>query len=560
MAADTMEEEKRLQAFGALLEKRQATRAASFERGMSLKINTLKERNLLISKDMEKITGLRKDVDLTDGKLQALVTHITQMRIDMEKASQRAEADAQGAKDAMAKHAGETLSHMEKSLVSFSAQLREESNKGIAAAMLAVEKARHDSETATAEAHARLQAMEGVIQGRLAKTDATLKKDFRLLSGDLEKRMKMLSAGIAKNEVVEREFEKAAGAKFDSVAGRIAAIDDRIGKSEDRVLDDMEFFKQTIKGAEANLKAHVERLDKAIDHKVTKAVTTLDRQSVQARTKMSEELTSGIAEADRKIGLLAKDVGTMRSGLSVIQNIHAELVRRKEENAALQARVSAIAKEISGKSEKDDMRISKQVEVMETKIKGAIESAESRMVRENVRSFAAARHSLRKDIQMLREENASLKAEVRNLKAMGALVTGIQQRMAAIDRKFDSSVSEVEKLSSSVASGIENQALRASKEISGFSAGIRAELRETLSKEKERFAGQSASVEARYAAVARKLEATERQAVLAGASGQANGKAIAAVNADMKRLTADIALLRKRYAAEMAKLLKEIEG
>jgi hypothetical protein len=560
LAADALEEDKKLQAFGAMLDKRQTARAAAFERAASVKINALKEKNLLITKDMEKIAVLRKDIDMTDGKLQAIATHITQMRIDMEKASQRAEADAAASKDAMAKHAGETLSHMEKSLLSFSAQLRDESNKGIAAAMLAVEKARHDSETATAEAHARLQAMETVIQARLSKTDAALKKDFRLLSSDLEKRMKMLSAGIARNEAVEREFEKSAAAKFDAIAGKMAIIDDRIGKSEDRVLDDMEFFKQSIKGAEANLKAHVGRLEKAIDSRVTKAVTALDRQSLQARTKMSEELTAGLTDAERKIGLLAKDVATMKSGLSIIQNMNAELARRKEETAALQSRVSAIAKDISDKSEKEDMRIARQVEVMETRIKGAIESAESRMVRENVKSFAAARHSLRKDIQTLREENASLKAEVRNLKAMGALVTGIQQRMAALDKKFESSVSEVEKVSASVTAGIENQALRSSKEIAGFSSGVRAELKDILSSEKERFAAQSADVAARYAAAARKMEAAERQAALASATGQANGKAIGAVQADMKRLAADIALLRKRYAAEMAKLMKEIEG
>lgn len=560
MAADALEEEKRLQAFGALLEKKQAARAASFERVMSVKINTLKERNILITKDMEKIAGLRKDTDLLDGKLQALITHITQMRIDMEKASQRAEADAQGAKDAMAKHAGETLSQMEKSLLSFSAQLREESEKGLSAAMLAVEKARHDAETGTAEAHARLQDMEGVIQARLAKTDAALKKDFRLLSADLEKRMKMLQAAIAKNEAAEREHEKASGIKFDALKRNDDILMEKLGKSEDRVLDDMEFFKQSIKGAETSLKTHVERLEKAMEQKVAKAVSALDMQSLQARTRMGEELTSGLSEAERKIGLLAKDVATMRSGLSAIQAINAELTRRKEETTALHARVSAMAKEISGKSEKDDMMISKQVEILETKIKGAIASAEGRMVRENVKSFAAARHSLRKDIQTLREENASLKAEVRNLKAMGTLVTGIQQRMAALDKKFESSVSEVEKVSASVTAVIENQALRSSKEMAGFSSGIRAELNAILSKEKERFAGQSADVQARYADVASKLSAIERQAALAGTASHANGKAIGVVQADMKRLAADIALLRKRYAAEMAKLMKEIEG
>jgi hypothetical protein len=482
------------------------------------------------------------------------------LRIDLEKSMQKAETDMEALKASTAAQTAASIAQSEKRLLALSTQLRAEQEKGFSAVRLAIEETRRASEEKTTQTAARMEAVEETIQERLGKAQAAMKKDFSTLSGDLEKRIKMLEAGITKNETVERGFEKATQLKFDAMAAKIGAIDSRIGKSEDRVLDDMEFFRQSIKGTESSLKVHVDRLEKAIDHKVTKAVTTLDKHSLQARTKMSEELTSGITETERKIGLLAKDVGTMKSGLSVIQNISAEVIKRKEENAALQARVSAIAKDLSGKSEKDNMMISKQVDLMEAKIKGMVDSAESRMVKENVRSFSAARQSLKKDIHTLREENATLKAEVKNLKAMGSLVSNVQQSMVALDRKVDASTGGVEKLSASVSSDIEKEALTVSRDITALSARMKADLKDTLAKEKERFAAQAADLETGRAVLIRRIDDMARQVSAAAQAAQGNAKVIAASNADMRRLSAEVSALKKRYAAELEKLMKEIEG
>jgi regulator of replication initiation timing len=182
---------------------------------------------------------------------------------------------------------------------------------------------------------------------------------------------------------------------------------------------------------------------------------------------------------------------------------------------------------------------------MEAKIKGMVDLAETRMVKENVRSFAAARQSLKKDIHMLREENAALKAEVKNLKAMAGAVSGVQQSMVALDRKVDASVGGVEKLSASVSANIENEALRVSRDITALSARMKADLKDTLAKEKERFAAQSADMETGRAVLVKRIEDMARQVSAAGQDSQSKTKAIAAAQADMKRLASDVSALRR---------------
>jgi predicted nucleic acid-binding Zn-ribbon protein len=297
-------------------------------------------------------------------------------------------------------------------------------------------------------------------------------------------------------------------------------------------------FKDLSRRRELVIKNETHRIGKSVDQKVGHAVLQLER----------------------KAGLMGKDIESLKALDAEIDKVITELGRRKDETAALSAKVNSISQTLTGKSEKDDLKLRKQMEVLQSDVKNRLETAEARILKENVRSFSEARHSIRKDVHALRVENATLKAEIRNLRSIGGAVNDLQQAFVAVQKKVDDSVNNVEKIASGVSSDIEKQALKVSKDLAGVSAGLKADLKDVIAREKERFAGQSAELDAKYAGLTKNVTGLSGQAAETRQTATANARGLAALDRRVGALMKEIVGLKKEYKVEMGKLLKELEG
>jgi regulator of replication initiation timing len=198
--------------------------------------------------------------------------------------------------------------------------------------------------------------------------------------------------------------------------------------------------------------------------------------------------------------------------------------------------------------------------MLQAEVKNSLDAAESRIVEENVKSFSQARHELKKDIHALREENAALKAEIKNIRNLGGIVNDLQKAVVGSQRKADEAVSSVEQISAGVSSEMEKQFLKMSKDMAGISAGMKAEMKDMLAKEKERFASQSAGLEAKYSDMAAKAEDLSGKTAGNYQTSTANRKNISQLDKKTGNLMKEIVRLKKEYRIEMGKLLKELEG
>ncbi len=552
--------EGKMQSLRAAVDKSSTAKAAALSSSLGAKMELIKERSLIMGKDIEELYKFEKDIEGLEGKLQAAISHITQIRLDMEKLSQSIRNDMAATKTTIANDIQSLSAEAEKRLLSLSSELSKTDEKIMGDMKLEFQKSQKALSDQLDKVRADMAAFESSADVRMRKAEATLKRIQADFSADVEKRMKMLEAGIQGNAETSRDIQKMCDTKFAEIVKRAHIDHDNLTLAETKILEELEVFKDMTKRKEMTLANRLEKLSKSVDGKLERASAGLEKHADAIVGKVNTDLLTSIGSVQKGMSLMGKDIQALRSLGTEMSGLADELSKRKEETAALSAKLDSMSHAIADKSEKDDMRIKEHMSSVENDIKTRLETAESRIVRENVRSFAAARQTLKKDIHALREENAALKAEVRNLRGMIPVVNGMQKSISAIDHKAEESRATVEKISSTISSDIEKEALKVSKELAGISAKLKADLRDVLAREKERFAGQSADISAKYDVIARTAGGLSGQVTSNSDAVVLNKKRISSVDAKVDRILNEIVGLKKQYKVEMGKLLKELEG
>ena len=264
-------------------------------------------------------------------------------------------------------------------------------------------------------------------------------------------------------------------------------------------------------------------------------------------------------EADKKIGLMERDIKNILGVSANLEQVAAETEKRKQEIAALDAKIDAINAAVQSKSEKDDMKLRNAMEAMEKDIQGRLEKAESSILSENVRSFNDVRKNLKNDIHTLREENAVLKTEIKNLQKLGAVVTDLQQEIAGMKARMASSMNEMDKLSAKVRSNIEKEALKVSKDMAGISTGLKSELKDVIAAERERFAAKEAELDAKLSELSGTVSEISSASSSTSVKSESNARKLSMLEKKLTRLMNEIVGLKKEYKTEMGKLLKDLE-
>ncbi len=520
------------------LNKKTSSRLTAYEKKTDAKLDTLREHSLLMGKDIEALKKFEGDIQGLEGKLQVTVSNLTQTRLDMEKLAQRVKGEMDKTTAAVDDELLKVTADVNAKLLELSSDLKQTEERNMGEIRLEAEKTQTGLNKQIVSMKAGMTAFENGVNAKIKTAQAALKKDMTAFENGLEKRLKILESNISANAVSQKETERAINEKLQIMARHNDDTAQKIEMVSADLAGQLQSFKDLSTRREISIKNEMHRIGKSVDQKVGHAVLQLER----------------------KAGLMNKDIESLKALDVQIGKVITELGRRKEETAAIGAKVNSITQTLTGKSEKDDMKLSKQMEVLRSDVKNRLETAEARILKENVRSFSDARHSLKKDIHALRVENAGLKAEIRNLRNIGGVVNDLQQAFSVLQRRVDESVNNVEKVASGVSSDIEKQALKVSKDLAGVSAGLKADLKDILAREKERFAGQSAELQARYAEISKKVTALSGQEADSRQTAGASAKGLAVLGKRVDSLMDEIVGLKKEYKVEMGKLLKELEG
>ncbi|MCK4714106.1 MAG: hypothetical protein KAT35_00905, partial [Candidatus Aenigmarchaeota archaeon] len=403
------------------LDRKISTRINVSEKRNDSKMDALREHNLLMAKDIEALKKFEGDLQGLEGKLQTIVSNLTQARLDMEKLAQRVKSEMTRTKATVDDELGKVTNDVNTKLLEFASDLKQADERNLGIIRLELKKNQTAVNKQLQGMAVDMSSFENDMNAKIRSGQAAIKKELTTFGSDVDKRLRMLEASIGANTKNQKELERIFNGKTEDMIRHDSAIDERIDRVEAGLMDHMENFKDITKRRELMTKNEMARIRKSVDQKVGHAAL----------------------ELERKIGLLGKDVENLKSIESEIGGIAEELRKRKEESAAISAKIGAISQEITDKSEKDDMKIKEQLDMMQSDMMTSLGTAESRTVKYHAGLLSTVRQTLKKDIQSLKEHHAAMKTEIKNLRGLGSAVNDIQQAVTATQKKVDDTVNNV---------------------------------------------------------------------------------------------------------------------
>ncbi|UCD03233.1 MAG: hypothetical protein JSV63_01180 [Candidatus Aenigmatarchaeota archaeon] len=527
-----------MKALKVAMDRKTTTRLNLLEKKTDSKMDTLREQNLLMGKDIEALKKFEGDIEGLEGKLQTTVANLTQTRLDMEGLAQRVKGEMGKTKIAVDNEMELARNDVDQKLAALSATMADMNEKNLSIIRAEVRKQQQAFSKKIKENSDELVSFEDSVNSAMKNTSEDVKNQLAAFNSGIEKRLSTLEAGLNTSSKNQKDMERIFNEKFESSLKHSGTTDERIDNVEATLSEHLSNFKELTKRREMVLKNELNKIGKAADQKIGHASL----------------------ELERKIALLTKDIDSVRAFGTDIGKVITELEKTKEESASLRARMNSISQDITNKSEKADMIIKKQLEMLQAEVKNSLDAAEARIVKENVRSFSQARHNLKKDVHSLREDNAALKAEIKNLRSLGDMVSDIRQAVVDSQKKSDEALSTVEQMSAGISAEVEKQALKMSKDLTEISAGLQADMKDTLAKEKQRFASQSAELDTRYSELAEMTAGLRAESKANYTTSASNKKNIASLEKKIGTILNEIVGLKKEYKTEMGKLLRELEG
>ena len=530
--------EKRFAALSAAIEKKESQRLAALGKSIGMKLSTLRERDLLLGKDIEALRKLEAGFAGLDGRVQEVIGQLSQQKLDREKLSQRslgAEASAKAELKAGLEKASRDAAG---GLARLSSELRQADEKNLGALRLEMSESAQSVDGKLAAFLDSMKAFQKSAAAKAQRAESSLSRGQAAFSSGMEKRLKALE------KVMEAEA-KSRSSSEKSTAARIAGLDASLTAASKELED----------------------TDKRVEQSIKLAAAQLQKQNTSIIGKMREDFLREMHDASSKASLLGREVQGIKAMEAEIKSLTAGVRKGEGSVAGLEGRMDEVSQALKENSAKDDLRIRKGVEVLESQVKSSLEAAEARLTKESLTAFSAARADLMKGVQEVREENTRLKAEIKNLHGLLGAVGGLQKDVAALSKKSDDLGRRVERVSDSASSGMETESLKVSKDLAAVASKVKAELKDMVATEREKFAGTSADLAARHDALSKSLG--ELSLKVQGLSGQERQDAEASaagirhveeLERKVEKLLAETARWRKEYKEEVSRLLKEIEG
>lgn len=563
----------------------------AFEKRFEGKISILRERNLLIGKDIEALRKFENDIEGLEGRLQETISHLTQSKMDMGKLESKTKATVTRSRNEIMREIEKISEEFDKKIISFASELRNADDKNFKKTTHEVTSHQTVLEKELDEFQQRLYKTQKTLKNDFKETSEMIKSDFNLFKNDLEKRMKLLKSGIDANRKHSESFQKMITEKvanmdnaivansgeiknissfkseIDQLAKEASQLGARMSRAEKELTDNIDSFRDKFEKNKIVIDNSLVNIDKKIDEKVRQASSELAQENTAIITKLKEDIVENTNSINQKLGLFSKEMSRIKSIESELKSLGAGLRRREDDAQAMNSRIDAVSSGITDKSEKDDMRLKEQIGLLKSEINSKMEATETNMVKENVRAFSDARRVLKKDVHALREENAKLKAEMKGIRDLANAVDTLRRDVVVMGRKVSEYGNTLETVSKGVSTHAEKEALRISKDMAGIASKLKADLKDMISHEKESFARQSAGLNAKTKNIEDALSATTKQIEemasreSAGMTHTAsNKKHIASLDKKVDKLLGEIVGLKKEYKVEMDKLLKEIEG
>ncbi|MBN2330927.1 MAG: hypothetical protein JXC85_03860 [Candidatus Aenigmarchaeota archaeon] len=585
------ETDKKLDALRLSLDRKVAGKAAALEKDLNAKINMLRERNLIIGKDIEAIMKFEQDIGGLDGRLQETIANLSQTKLDMEKLEGRIkgvmskkEADISGALKGLA-------DDVDRKVLSFSSDLRQKDEKNLRETMLRLEEIQAHLARQLESANSARLSFERKVDSKVRKAGSALRSGLGSEIRGVDERLRMLEKGIDGNARAQKDSEKAILGKISSLdsglaaaSGEIAGLREmkgrmgdmvkqaatmsrRIQTTEAGVNENIASFKDRFERNRIIIKNELQKIDKKIDERVKLISSELGKENAAVIAKLREDNMAALISLRSRAEATSKEVARLKALTSDIKALAAGLRKADDADAALQSKIDAISRQVMDKSERDDMRLKKQLDLLKSEIKSGLEAAESRITEENVKAFSAARHNLRQDVHALREDNAALKADVKGLHSLAAMVTGMQKSVAGMEKRMDAFGNSMDRLAAGTSARLENEALRASKDMAGTAAKLKSDLKDMIAAEKQAFGRQSAGLESRFEGLGKSVaEVGKSLQELGGQAGKntqlsaANRKRLEMLDKRLQKVLGEIVSWKKEYKLELDRLLKEIEG
>ena len=535
------------------IQKKTTARISVFERKVDAKLNTLRERDLLLSKDVEALKKFEADIEGLDGRLQETAAGLAQSKIDMGKLEQSAKAVMAATRASVGQEMQALSEQNERKMLQLSSGLKQADEKNLGALRLEA-RANQDALAKQMESFRRSSLkFEKTLGSKIRAGEVKLKADTQGALAGLGKRLQLLESDAAAASKDRKDIERLLSEKMSVLDSRISAasaelreqkkmktqlsglvkhadmIADRIDKTEKSLMDNVETFKNRFEKNKIIIQNELDKIDTKIGHSVKQAVTDIQKQNTAGVSKMREQFLADVRRTEEGLGLLG-------------------------------AKVRNMSEKMDERSQKMDMIVKKELEMINAGVKKTLEAASAQMGKENVSLFSTARHELRKDVQKLREENVTLKSEVKHLLALANVVNDLQKNVVVMGRKVDGFGVTVDKTTAEARARLDNEALKAGKEMAGMSARMKADLKDTIAAEKESFARQSAELNARFESLAKGLSDTAAGTDASSKLSASNSRQLAEIDKRMRSLLKEVVVLKKQYKIEMGKLLKEIEG
>jgi len=510
--------ENRLESLKVSTDRKTSAKMSAFEKVLEGKMNMLKERSLLIGKDIEELRKLESGVSGLEGRAQETIAHLTQTKLDIGKMEQQLKGAVAGIKADVKKETDAISADVEKEVLTFASELKAADEKNLGAIRLELNRNREDQEKAISLFETKVMSYENVLNQKMQKAESEIKKESLAFVGSAEKRLKMLEKSLEASGKSSTDFERAITAKMSSMETRQAALSgevenlkgmkakladlvrqaelaqQRIDKRSAALNENIEVFRDKFEKNRIVIANELEKIDKKIDQRVRLASSELEKQNAGVMARMREEFLSDVNSIGSKSDMLSKDIDGLKAMGQDIKSLEAGIKEREEAATAM-------------------------------------------------------------------------KNEVKNLRALATVVGTLQKEVAGLGRKVDDMGHSVEKVSTGTASSLETEALRISKDMGSTAAKLKADMKDMISAEKEKFAGQSADLSTRYEGVSQKVEdAAARLSAMAGEIGStkefsaASRRQMGELEKRMKKLSAEIIGWKKEYKVELNKLLKEIEG
>lgn len=590
-----VEFDKKLASQRASLIGKSAAGLSVMDKKMAGSVSMLRERNLLLGKDIEALSRFETDISGLEDRLQKTIAGHSQTKIDMEKLAQLAKNTMSNTKAAIDDEMIKLSADTDRKLSASAGELKKMSDKSLRKLRQQVNEGHASLNNQIEAGKSDIQNFERSLTRSIRKTESGLKNELGENIKSFEDRLMILERGISANSKNQKDFEHAIMDKVSGLESGHAAmggdvnnllkmrsnlarlvkhadeIGNRIDTMEAGMEEKMEAFKDRFERSRIIIKNELEKNDKKIDDRVRKASLELAGQNAALTGKLKEDFSSDMNSVMGKLNLLEKDIAGMKSGMKSmpadIGKLADGIVKGQQVDASLKAKLDSMAQGISDKSERDDMKVMKQLEVLKSEIKNGMEAAESRITSDNVKAFSSARQSLKQDVHALREENAALKAEVKGLSAIAGVVTELQERSLVLDKKVDDSSHSIDNISARTSARMENEALKVSKDMAGTAARLKADLRGMLAGEKERFGRQAVGLDTKFQGLDKAVSGvsgklTDLAASLDSGSqfSAANRKELDQLDKRLNNVLKEIVTWKKEYKMELGRLLKEIEG